>query len=302
MVLPLLAGAAVIGATSVGVYWVYQRLLLERWTSCLKRLDLRLADEWAAEAPTWREVDVLRAHVRRAVRAGGWAAVVHALRSGVLAPLESPTGRLLRATPAVLLEGPPGCGKSLLLSATTAAFAGNALRVDFRPIERAAEAEATIRALFGVFRKLRPCLVLVDGTETILRPDGPLHDELAAAWPAPTDGITLLVERTDGDEFEGESVDGHFLRLRVEMPSAAERAAILQLAAARLPLFHDVDFALLARLTDGLSGRQLGDLAQAADGFRRRAGRSAVHESDFRLALERRRNSGKQQRSLHELK
>ncbi|KAI6198246.1 hypothetical protein M3Y99_01894500 [Aphelenchoides fujianensis] len=80
------------------------------------------------------------------------------------------------------------------------------------------------------------------------------------------------------------------------MPSAAERAAILRLAAARLPLFHDVDFALLAHLTAGLSGRQLDDLAEAADGFRRRAGRSAVHESDFRLALEWRRNFGEQPR------
>ncbi|KAI6241148.1 Msp1 protein-like protein [Aphelenchoides fujianensis] len=257
MVLPLLAGAAVVGATSVGVYFVYQRLLLERWTACLKRLGLRLADGEAAEALTWREVDVLRAHVRRAERSGGWAAVgghsavVHALQTAVLPPLESPAGRLLHAAPAVLLEGPPGCGKSLLLSATTAAFAGNALRVDFRPIVREAEAETTVRALFGVFRKLRPCLVLVDGAEAILRPDSPLRKELAAAWPAPTDGVTLLAEWTDGHEFDGEFVDRHFLRLRVEMPSADERAAILRLAAARLPLFHDVDFALLARLTAG---------------------------------------------------
>ncbi|KAI6238423.1 Msp1 protein-like protein [Aphelenchoides fujianensis] len=240
MVLPLLVGAAAIRATSGGVYFVYQRLLLERWTACLKRLGLRQADEWAAEAPTWREVDVLRAHVRRAERSGGWAAigghsaVVRALRSAVLAPLESPTGRLLRATRAVLLEGPPGCGKSLLLVATAAAFAGNALRVDFRPVEREAEAEATVRALFGVFRKLRPCLVLVDGAEALFRPDGALRDELAAAWPAPTDGVTLLAEWTDGDELDREFADRHFLRLRVEMPSAAERAAILRLAAARL--------------------------------------------------------------------
>ncbi|KAI6207241.1 Msp1 protein-like protein [Aphelenchoides fujianensis] len=272
MVLPLLAGAAVVGATSVGVYFVYQRLLLERWTACLKPLGVRLADERAQRrrpcgarstccAPT------CDGRSGRAAWAaiGGHSAVVHALRSAVLAPLESPTGHLLRATPAVLLEGPPGCGKSLLLSATAAAFAGQ-------------RAPPTVRALFGVFRKLRPCLVLVDGAEAILRPDGPLRDELAAAWPAPTDGVTLLAERTGGDELDREFVDRHFLRLRVEMPSAAERAAILRLAAARLPLFHDVDFALLARLTAGLSGRQLGDLAQAADGFRRRAGRSAVHD------------------------
>ena len=81
---------------------------------------------------------------------------------------------------------------------------------------------------------------------------------------------------------------GRFDRqILVSPPDVAAREAILEVHTRGKPLAADVDIALVARQTAGLTGADLANIANEAAIFAGRRERKQIHQEDFDAAMER---------------
>jgi cell division protease FtsH len=209
-----------------------------------------------------------------------------------------------RVPKGVLLVGPPGTGKTLFARAV----AGEA-HVPFVSITGSEFLElyvgvgaARVRDLFATARKKSPAIVFVDEIDAIGRKRGTGigggHDEreqtlnqMLAEMDGfdSTDGIVMLAATNRPDILDPALLRaGRFDRQVVmPLPTADERAAILEVHGRGLRLAPDVDLGVIARGTPGMSGAELANLLNEAALIAVRRGRDRIDAADLDAARDR---------------
>ncbi|WP_248515112.1 proteasome-activating nucleotidase Pan2 [Salinarchaeum laminariae] len=236
---------------------------------------------------------------------GGIDEQVLEVREAVEQPLESPeqfdeVG--IEPPSGVLLHGPPGTGKTMLAKAvaneTDATFikmAGSELVRKF-----IGEGSRLVRDLFELASEREPAVIFIDEIDAIAAK----RTESKTSGDAEVQRTMMqLLSEMDGFEERGEirimaatnrfdMLDRAILRpgrfdrlIEVPEPEAEGREKILQIHTRDMNVADDVDFATLARETEGFSGADINSLTTEAGMFAIRDDRTVVEEQDFREAL-----------------
>jgi cell division protease FtsH len=204
----------------------------------------------------------------------------------------------------VLLVGPPGTGKTLLARAVAGeagvpfvAITGS----DFMEMFVGVGA-ARVRDLFATARKQAPAIIFVDEIDSIGRKRGAGlgggHDEreqtlnqmLAEMDGFETSvGIVMIAATNRPDILDSALLrPGRFDRqIMVPLPTQEERIDILKVHFRDKKIADDVNIAVVARGTPGMSGADLANLVNEAALFAVRRGETAVHREDFEDARDR---------------
>ncbi|MFY1634511.1 AAA family ATPase [Solwaraspora sp. WMMB335] len=221
---------------------------------------------------------------------GDMVEVKQTLTESVLWPLTYPdTFARLGVQPprGVLLYGPPGCGKTFLVTALAGTGKANVLSVKGAELlsKWVGESERAVRELFRRAREAAPTLVFLDEVDALApvrgqASDGGTTDRVVAALLTELDGVEALRNVVViGATNRPDLVDPALLRpgrlerlVYVPPPDAAARVEILRAAARSVPLAADVD---LAELGDTLAGFSAADCAALV----REAALAAMRES-----------------------
>ncbi|NBE81079.1 AAA family ATPase [Micromonospora sp. NEAU-HG-1] len=221
---------------------------------------------------------------------GDMVEVKETLTESVLWPLTYPdTFARLGVQPprGVLLYGPPGCGKTYLVTALAGSGRANVLSVKGAELlsKWVGESERAVRELFRRAREAAPTLVFLDEVDALApvrgqASDGGTTDRVVAALLTEMDGVeslrnVVVVGATNRPDLVDPALlrPGRLERLvYVPPPDGAARAEILRAAARNVPLADDVD---LAALADGLDGFSAADCAALV----REAALAAMRES-----------------------
>jgi cell division protease FtsH len=200
----------------------------------------------------------------------------------------------------ILLHGPPGTGKTLLAKAVAKESGA-----EFFSQSAAAFVEmfaglgaARIRRLFAEARAHRPAVIFIDEIDAVGGERGADNNSEREQT------LNQLLVEMDGFNTTGdlvviaasnllEKLDAALLRpgrfdrqIFVSPPDVSGREAILRVHSRHKPL-GDVDLALIARQTSGLTGADLANLCNEAAIFAARAGQSKIEQADFENAFER---------------
>ncbi|HWT23443.1 MAG TPA: AAA family ATPase [Solirubrobacteraceae bacterium] len=214
----------------------------------------------------------------------------------------------------ILLHGPPGTGKTLLAKAV----AGES-GAQFFSQSAAAFVEmfaglgaARIRRLFAEARNHRPAIIFIDEIDAVGGERG--SDQNSEREQT----LNQLLVEMDGFSSTGdlvviaasnllEKLDPALLRpgrfdrqVFVSPPDVAGREAILGVHCAGKPLADDVDLAVLARQTAGLTGADLANICNEAAICAARNHRAAIAHADFDAAVERVMAGMQTRRALNE--
>lgn len=204
----------------------------------------------------------------------------------------------------VLLTGPPGTGKTLLARAV-AGEAGvpffSASASEF--IEMIVGVGASrVRELFAEARKMAPSIIFIDEIDTIGRMRGGGasvggHDEREQTLNqiltemdgfSGSEGVIVIAATNRADILDPALTrPGRFDRLvNVSPPDREGREAILRIHTRDIPLAPGVDLAQVARVTPGMTGAELANLANEAALLAVKRGQREVAQPDLMEALE----------------
>ena len=199
-----------------------------------------------------------------------------------------------------ILNGPPGCGKTLLARAVAgeanAAFVAVA-GTEFTEVF-VGEGAGRVRDLFAQARAVAPAIVFIDEIDAIGATRGTATDaggretdqtlnqilvELDGFGQRP--GVVVIAATNRPDMLDPALVrPGRFDRqITIDLPDQHGRRAILDVHAKGKPLSADVDLDRVATLTRGLSGA---DLANVLNEAALLAGRRGASEIDMSLVEE----------------
>lgn len=211
---------------------------------------------------------------------GGLDELKRVLIEAILWPLhQAEIARELDLEPVsgVLLQGPPGSGKTLLARALASESGLNFIPVRASRLlsQFLGEAERQIAELFARARHAAPCLLFFDEIDA-LAPNRASGDATVSRV------VAQLLTEIDGIEGRGgtillgatnriEAVDPALLRpgrfdltIEIPLPDRTSRAEILKVHCHKKPLSKGVDLAALAGATEGWSGAELAALCQGA--------------------------------------
>ncbi|MGW4501172.1 AAA family ATPase [Micromonospora sp. NPDC004336] len=213
---------------------------------------------------------------------GGLTEVKQTLTESVLWPLTYPdTFARLGVQPprGVLLYGPPGCGKTYLVTALAGSGRANVLSVKGAELlsKWVGESERAVRELFRRAREAAPTLVFLDEVDALApvrgqATDGGTTDRVVAALLTELDGVeTLRNVVVVGATNRPDLVDPALLRpgrlerlVYVPPPDGPARAEILRAASRDVPLAPEVDLAALGDELDGFSAADCAALVREA--------------------------------------
>ncbi|WP_374535587.1 AAA family ATPase [Micromonospora aurantiaca (nom. illeg.)] len=213
---------------------------------------------------------------------GGLHEVKQTLTESVLWPLTYPdTFARLGVTPprGVLLYGPPGCGKTYLVTALAGSGRANVLSVKGAELlsKWVGESERAVRELFRRARQAAPTLVFLDEVDALApvrgqATDGGTTDRVVAALLTELDGVEALRNVVVvGATNRPELVDPALLRpgrlerlVYVPPPDGPARTEILRASARDVPLAPDVDLDALGGELDGFSAADCAALIREA--------------------------------------
>ncbi len=254
--------------------------------------------ELSVEVPNVRWEDV-----------GGLETVKAALQEAIVWPLSEPAlfeRAGVKPPRGILLYGPPGNGKTLMVKALASQSNLNFISVKGPELlsKYVGESERSVRELFSRARQVAPCIVFLDEVDALVPKRG-LHDRS----PVTDRVVSQLLTEIDGVEVHKDVwviaatnrpdiVDDALLRpgrldyqLEVPKPDLPARAAVLAVHLRSKPVDQAVDVAALAEQTDGLSAAEVRAVCDRAamNAVRRifpTAGMAVAATSDLRVRQE----------------
>ena len=204
----------------------------------------------------------------------------------------------------MLLVGPPGTGKTLLARAVAGEAGVPFISVtgsDFMEMFVGVGA-SRVRDLFKTARANAPCIIFIDELDSIGRKRGAGlgggHDEREQTLNqllgeidgfSGSEGVVLMGATNRPDVLDPAlQRPGRFDRqIVVPLPTLEEREQILEVHTKGKPIGPDVDLAVLARGTPGMSGADLKNLVNEAALIAVRGGSDQIRMRDLEAARER---------------
>jgi SpoVK/Ycf46/Vps4 family AAA+-type ATPase len=231
-----------------------------------------------------REIDVTLADV------GGLEAAKQEIYYSLLLPLKNPhiffrPKGPFASSKGVLLTGPPGCGKTMLMRAVAKECGCAFLSPQLSTLQSKyyGETQKILKAMFDVARANAPCILFIDEIDSAFRSRS---SEDAGCEYALKSEFLLLMDglRTRADDAvvvvgatnHPDALDDALRRrlpvvIEVAPPAPAERRRIAALLCADEPRASLANFdALDAKATDGFSGSDLAELYRSASRARLR--------------------------------
>lgn len=184
----------------------------------------------------------------------------------------------IKPSKGLLLFGPPGCGKTLIVKA-----AANELKASFLTISGASmlkrgyeNAVGVIKETFNRARERAPALIFIDEIESIA-PSRDLYsnkvvEDIVTQMLTELDGVkelknVMLIGATNKPKM----IDSALMRpgrldkiVFIPPPSPESRAAIFKVNLEGIPLEADVNFIELAKNTEGFTGADIASICQEA--------------------------------------
>jgi ATPases of the AAA+ class len=185
----------------------------------------------------------------------------------------------LRPPKGILLFGPPGCGKTLMMRALASEAKLNFIYVNVSDIMSKwyGESEARLKELFANARKNAPCILFFDEIDTIgVRRETHSGDSvtprLLSLMLSEIDGLhnddgVIIVGSTNVPQTLDKALlrAGRFDKLiYIGPPNKQARVEILKVHCGGKPLAPDVDLNRLAEMTERYSGADLANICQEA--------------------------------------
>ncbi|MDP2437734.1 MAG: AAA family ATPase [archaeon] len=183
----------------------------------------------------------------------------------------------VRPPSAVLLFGPPGCGKTLLAKATATEVGASFVSISITDVVKSyvGESEKALAAIFKVAAQSSPCVLFIDEIQAIFRTRS--ADSVASIGLITTllmcmDSLALNDVFLLGATNRPQDIDPSFLRsgrfdrlIYVPPPPPRSRLAILRAYTRRMPLDPSVDLPLIAAShTNLFTGSDLYNLCRHA--------------------------------------
>ena len=207
--------------------------------------------------------------------------VKQALEEAIAWPLRAPAlfARLRLEPPrGILLHGPPGNGKTLIVKALASRGQMNFISVKGPQLlsKYVGESERALRELFQRARQAVPCLVFLDELDALAPRRGgersDAADRVVSQLLTELDGIEALrgvcvIAATNRPDMVDEALlrPGRLdYRIEVPKPDRGLRQAIIERRLHERPLAPDVDAARLAAETEGMSAAEVGFLCDRA--------------------------------------
>ncbi|MEE9519512.1 MAG: CDC48 family AAA ATPase, partial [bacterium] len=210
---------------------------------------------------------------------GGLAEEIRRIREMVELPLRHPEifQRLGIDPPkGVLLHGPPGCGKTLLVRAVASESEANFYAINGPEIMSKfyGESEARMRKMFEDAEKNAPSILFIDEIDAIAPKRGEVTGEVerrvVAQLLASMDGLkgrghVIVIGATNRPD----SIDpalrrpGRFDReIEIGIPDRDGRYEIIQIHTRGMPLTDDIDLKQISEITHGYTGADLEALSR----------------------------------------
>ena len=206
---------------------------------------------------------------------GGLEPIKAALRETIAWPLTQPVlfekiG--LQPPRGVLLYGPPGNGKTLLVKALASQSNLNFISIKGPELlsKYVGESEQGVRELFARARHAAPCVIFLDEVDALAPKRGadgrsPVTDRVVSQLLTELDGVEALgdvwviaatnrLDMIDEALLRPGRLDFH---LEVARPDRIARAAILGVHLRKKPVAEGIDLAVLAERTAGLSAAEV---------------------------------------------
>ncbi|MEM4626027.1 MAG: AAA family ATPase [Candidatus Bilamarchaeaceae archaeon] len=214
---------------------------------------------------------------------GGYEDVKQELKEAIITPLEKKEIALaygIKPPSGILLFGPPGTGKTMLMRALAKELKYNFIEVKCANImsEWYGESEKNVVEVFEKARKMAPAILFFDEIDVIGK----------KRQKGGTDEVTPRILSTMLQEMDGavktkanlivvgttnipNQLDPALLRpgrfdkiIYMHLPDLAARKDILKKLTRKIPLSPDIDFDILAKKTDRFSGADLKNLVTEA--------------------------------------
>jgi len=203
----------------------------------------------------------------------------------------------------ILLEGPPGTGKTLLAKAIASSADANFISIaasEFVELYVGMGA-AKVRSFFKKARDNKPCILFIDEIDSVGRQRGTginmANDEreqtlnqLLAEMDGfgDNEGILIMAATNRRDVLDSALLrPGRFDRIiQVPLPNRESRKAIFKVYSKNKNLAENINFELIAELTDGFSGAQIKNLLNEAAIYTSRRGEVIIQEKDIFDALD----------------
>ncbi|KAK9324087.1 hypothetical protein V1517DRAFT_288121 [Lipomyces orientalis] len=201
-------------------------------------------------------------------------------------------------TSGILLYGPSGTGKTLLVKAL--AKAGQTAILDVRPSDLqdkyVGEAEKNVSALFSLAKKLSPCIIFMDEVDSLMQNRGVIRDrEMINQFMAEWDGLRserIMVIGTTNRPFDlDDAVLRRFpRRVLVDLPTEKNREEIFRVHLNGETLDDTVTPAYLAKKTAYFSGSDIKNVCviAATEAVKQRRNNPALAKASAKRVLSRR--------------
>ena len=244
----------------------------EAFLEALRDIEPSAIREVFVEVPniTWRDVGGLDEIKKRLIEAVEWPLKYAELfaRAGIRPPK------------GILLTGPPGCGKTLLVKALAAESEVNFISVKGPELmsKYVGESERGIREIFRKAKQAAPTILFFDEIDSVVphRGAGGMDSQVAerviSQFLTEMDGIeelkgVLVIAATNRPD----RIDAALLRpgrldliFELTMPDEKSRQMIFRVHTKGKPLAQDVDLEMLAKEAEGFTGAEIEAVCQDA--------------------------------------